>query len=57
METLENLGLSLSNLHGLGHDGASIMSGEKQVFKQEIVNGTPRHFILIVLAIHFILPS
>ena len=42
MKTLENLGLSLSSLHGQGYDGASTMSGAKTGVQARIRECQPK---------------
>ena len=51
VKCLENLGLSLSELHGQGYDGASI----NQVFRQEFEKSNPKQYTLTLLPIHLIL--
>ena len=53
VQCLENLGLSLSELHGQGYDGASTISGH-QVFSKNSEKSNPKHYTRTVLAIHLI---
>ena len=55
VQSLENLGLSLSNLRGQGYDGGSTMSGEKAGVQARIREKQQRLFTPIALAIHLIL--